>query len=304
MTTTTKNQVWNGHSMVGELRSLMVCTPQAAGWDRAERVASSRDLGFPRPPNFDLALQQHGAVCDILGRAGAEVFELPGSSDLTLDAVYAHDSSLPTDFGIILMNPGKRNRVPEAARHGEFCATLGIPVLGEIRSPGTTEAGDMVWIDDHTLLVGHGYRTNAAGIAQMGSLLRPHGVEVLTAPLPHGAGPSECLHLMSLISLLDEKTALVDLPWLAVETVELLKRRGYRFIEIDAAERNTLACNVLSLGQRRLVAIAENKNTNQRLRDAGFDVFTFPGSEICINGAGGPTCLTRPLLRVDSAESA
>ena len=134
------------------------------------------------------------------------------------------------------MNPGKRNRVPEAARHGEFCATLGIPVLGEIRSPGTTEAGDMVWIDDHTLLVGHGYRTNAAGIAQMDSLLRPHGVEVLTAPLPYGAGPSECLHLMSLISLLDEKTALVDLPWLAVETVELLKSRGYRFIEIDAAD--------------------------------------------------------------------
>jgi N-dimethylarginine dimethylaminohydrolase len=228
---------------------------------------------------------------------GAEVFGLPGSSDLTLDAVYAHDSSLPTDFGIILMNPGKKSRVPEAARHGEFCATLGIPVLGEIRFPGTTEAGDMVWIDEHTLLIGHGYRTNPAGISQMRDWLGPHGVEVLTAPLPHGAGPSECLHLMSLISLLDETTALVDLPWLAVETVELLKVRGYRFIEIDAAERSTLACNVLSLGQRRLVAIEENKNTNQRLHDAGFEVFTFPGSEICINGAGGPTCLTRPLLR-------
>jgi len=107
---------------------------------------------------------------------------------------------------------------------------------------------------------------------------------------------------MSLISLLDEKTALVDLPWLAVETVELLKSRNYRFIEIDPAERNGLACNVLSLG-RRLVAIEENGNTNQRLRDAGFQVFTFPGSEICTNGAGGPTCLTRPLLRVDSQKA-
>ncbi len=297
MTTTTKSQMCNGHSMVGALRSVMVCPPQAAGWDRAERVALSKELGFPRPPNFELALQQHGAVCDILKSAGAEIFELPHSLGLTLDALYAHDSSLPTDFGVILMNPGKKNRVPEAARHGEFYARLGIPVLGEIRTPGTTEAGDMVWIDDHTLLVGHGYRTNTSGISQMRDSLRPHRVEVLTAPLPHGAGPSECLHLMSLISLLDEKTALVDLPWLAVETVELLKNRGYRFIEIDAAERNTLACNVLSLGQRRLVAIEENKNTNQRLVDAGFEVFTFSGSEICINGAGGPTCLTRPLLR-------
>lgn len=304
MTTTTKTQICNGHSMVSALRSVMVCTPQAAGWDRAEQVSKSRELGFPRPPNFEVALQQHGAVCDILRSAGAGVFELPGSSELTLDAVYAHDSSLPTDFGVILMNPGKKNRVSEAARHGEFCAALGIPVLGEIRSPGTTEAGDMVWIDERTLLVGHGYRTNALGISQMRELLWRHRVEVLAAPLPYGSGPSECLHLMSLISLLDEKTALVDLPWLAVETVEMLKSRGYGFIEIDAAERNTLACNVLSLGQRRLVAIEENKNTNQRLRDAGFEVFTFRGSEICINGAGGPTCLTRPLLRVDSPESA
>ena len=120
---------------------------------------------------------------------------------------------------------------------------------------------------------------------------------MLTAPLPYGPGPSACLHLMSLFSLLDETTALVDLPWLAVETVELLKEYGYRFIEIDAAERGTLAVNVLALGERRLVAIEENEKTNQRLRDAGFEVHTFPGSEICINGSGGPTCLTRPLLR-------
>jgi N-dimethylarginine dimethylaminohydrolase len=102
---------------------------------------------------------------------------------------------------------------------------------------------------------------------------------------------------MSLMSVLDEHTILVDLPWLAVETVELLKARGLRLIEIDYSERDTLACNVLSLGQKRLLAIEENARTNQRIRDAGFDVRTFPGSEICINGAGGPTCLTRPLLR-------
>ena len=102
---------------------------------------------------------------------------------------------------------------------------------------------------------------------------------------------------MSLMSMLDEQTILVDLPWLAVETVELLKARGFRLIEIEYSERDTLACNVLSLGSMRLVAIEENRKTNQRLRDAGFEVRTFPGSEICINGSGGPTCLTRPLLR-------
>jgi N-dimethylarginine dimethylaminohydrolase len=169
--------------------------------------------------------------------------------------------------------------------------------LGSITEPGTTEAGDIVWLDSKTLLIGQGYRTNAAGIAQMRALLAPKEVEVLTAPLPYGPGPSECLHLMSLISLLDEQTALVDLPWLAVETVELLKSRGFQFVPIDNSERDTLACNVLALGGKRLLAIEENHQTNARLRHAGFDVRTFPGSEICINGSGGPTCLTRPLLR-------
>jgi N-dimethylarginine dimethylaminohydrolase len=131
----------------------------------------------------------------------------------------------------------------------------------------------------------------------MRALLAPKGVEVLSAPLPYGSGPSTCLHLMSLISLLDEETALVDLPWMAVQTVKLLKSRRYRFIEIEYSERDSMACNVLSLGSKRLIAIEQNEKTNAKLRRAGFDVRTFPGSELCINGGGGPTCLTRPLLR-------
>jgi N-dimethylarginine dimethylaminohydrolase len=131
----------------------------------------------------------------------------------------------------------------------------------------------------------------------MRALLAPKGVEVLSAPLLCGPGPSACLHLMSLISLLDEHNAVVDLPRLAVETVELLESRGFNFIEIDPSERDTLACNVLALGDKRLLALEENRKTNARLREAGFDLRTFPGSELCLNGSGGPTCLTRPLLR-------
>jgi N-dimethylarginine dimethylaminohydrolase len=300
MATLVRTENHNGHSMAGRLRKVMVCSPDAAGWNSPDRVAQSAALGFPRPPVFRVAQKQHSALCQILEQAGAEVLYLPASPNLTLDAVYTHDASFPTDFGLIPMHPGKANRVPEAAEHRDFCQALGIPTLGEVRGPGKTEAGDMVWIDAHTLLVGRGYRTNSEGIRQMRELLQPHGTEVLAAPLPYGPGPSACLHLMSLFSVLDEKTVLVDLPWLAVETVELLKAHGYKFIEIDSSERDSLAVNVLALGERRLVAIEENKKTNRRLRDAGFEVHAFPGSEICINGAGGPTCLTRPLLRSDS----
>jgi len=236
-------------------------------------------------------------MCRLLQEGGAEVACLPQDDTLTLDAVYTHDASLPTDYGLILMNPGKANRVPEAQAHARFCVQHGIPILGEIRSPGKTEAGDMVWLDPRTLLIGCGYRTNRPGIEQMRSLLAPKGVDVVSAPLPYGPGPAACLHLMSLMSMLDEHTVLVDLPWLAVETVELLKSRGLRLLEIEYGERDTLACNVLSLGKKRLIALEENPCTNQRLREAAFDVRTFAALELCINGSGGPTCLTRPLLR-------
>jgi len=294
-------ETFNGHSMTGELLRVMVCPAGSAGWDVTVKAERWRELGFQHAPDFAKAQRQHEILCGLLIESGAEVVYLPPTESLTLDAVYAHDASLATDNGMILMNPGKSNRVPEARAHADFCAQLGIPVFGEIGLPGTSESGDIVWLDSRTLLVGDGYRTNKAGITQLRSLLSSKdpakNVEVLAAPLPYGAGPSACLHLMSLMSMLDEQAILVDLPWLAVETVELLKKRGFQLIEIEYSERETLACNVLALGQKRLIGIEENAKTNARLREAGFDVRTFPGSEICINGAGGPTCLTRSLLR-------
>lgn len=283
--------------MVAPLQRVLVCSPRTAGWDHPERVARSRELGFHHAPDFATAQDQHEKLCHELTAAGAEVLELASAPELSLDAAYAHDASLATDFGLIVMRPGKSNRVFEGQHQGAYCLQLAIPTFAKIVAPGTTEAGDIVWLDSKTLLVGHGYRTNAAGIAQLRGLLAPKGVDVISAPLPYGPGPSACLHLMSLISLLDEHTALVDLSWLAVETVELLKSRGFQFIQIDDSERDSLACNVLALGGKRLLAIEENHKTNDRLRQAGFDVRTFPGSELCINGSGGPTCLTRPLLR-------
>ncbi len=283
--------------MVAPLRRVLTCSPRTAGWDQPERVARWRELGFHHAPDFAVSQAQHEVLARELQQAGAEIVELSPAAELSLDAVYAHDASLATDFGLLIMRPGKPNRVAEGPHHSSFAAQAGVPTFAEIKAPGSTEAGDILWLDAKTLLVGHGYRTNAEGIEQMRTHLGPKGVEILTAPLPYGPGPSACLHLMSLISLLDEHTAIVDLPWLAVETVELLKSRELKFIEIDYSERDTLACNVLALGDKRLLAIEENHKTNDKLRAAGFDVRTFPGSELCINGSGGPTCLTRPLLR-------
>ncbi len=296
------NDMFGGDSMSAPLRKVLVCTPRAAGWDLPEKKARWGELGFLHRPETERALAEHEELCAALEASGGEVCFLPEAPDLTLDAVYAHDPSLVTSFGVICLRMGKPTRVPEAQRHRSYYQGARIPMLGEITPPGTAEAGDIVWLNSSTLLVGRGYRTNASGIEQLGALLSPKGVRVISAPLPHASGPGSCLHLMSLISILDEHTVLVDLPLLAVETVELLCDLGFRLVEIAYEERESLACNVLSLGKRRLIALVQNPGTNQRLRSLGYQVITFSGAEIGINGGGGPTCLTRPLLRSEDSE--
>lgn len=290
-------EVYGGHSMVTTLRTALLCPPQAAGWARRESAGRWQEIGFHHAPDFDRAQEQHDVLRQLLFRAGVEAVEIPAGRTLSLDAVYTHDASFLTDLGAISLRMGKSSRAGEPEAHRACFERLGIPVFGRIVAPGIVEGGDVLWLDARTLLVGRGHRTNAAGIRQLEDLLGPAGITVMSAPLPHGEGPEVCLHLMSLISLIDEQMALVDLPLLAVETVERLRERGYGLLEMDTAERATLGCNVLSLGNRRLLALSANPKTNDRLSKAGFEVWSFDGSEIAINGGGGPTCLTRPLLR-------
>jgi N-dimethylarginine dimethylaminohydrolase len=282
--------------MVAPLRRVLVCDPGAAGWNDG-RLARWRALGYRHEPDAKEAARQHSALRRLLSMAGAEIVRLPADPSLSLDAVYAHDASLITDAGLLPLAMGKASRGDEPGCHRRLATSLDLPLLAALEPPSRVEAGDLVWLGQTTLLAGRGYRTNAAGLQQLQARLEPLGVAVIASPLPHGRGPAECLHLMSLISLLDERTALVDRAWLAVPTLELLAERGYRLIDIAADERGTLACNVLALGAGRLIAFEENVRTNAELAAAGFQVDVFPGSQIGINGSGGPTCLTRPLCR-------
>ena len=274
-------------TMCGVLETVLVAAP--TGWGAQ---IDWRGLGYRHAPDRAAAQGQHAALVAILEAAGAKVQWL-GDPDLGADAVYTHDASFPTDRGTIILRMGKSARADEPSRHRAFLARSGGPILGEIVAPGTVEGGDLVWLDPSTLLVGRGFRTNQAGIEQVRALLPD--VDVVEVHLPYGAGPGECLHLMSLMSVLDTQTVLVDRSWLTVACMERLGDR--RLIDIDPAERDSFACNVLALGDGRVVALAQNATTNRRIEAAGFLVSTFDGSEIALNGGGGPTCLTRPLRR-------
>jgi N-dimethylarginine dimethylaminohydrolase len=211
------------------------------------------------------------------------------------DAIYAYDPLLVGDEGAVLLRPGKDGRLREPAALAADLERVGVPVAARIEAPGTIDGGDTLWLDRDTLLVGRGYRTNAAGVDQLAAAFPD--AEVLSYDLPHWNGRGEVMHLMSLISPLADDLALVYPRLAPVRLLELLGERGIETVEVPDEEFETMGPNVLALGPRRALALEGNDETRRRLETAGVEVLTYRGDEISRKGDGGPTCLTRPILR-------
>jgi len=192
---------------------------------------------------------------------------------------------------------GKKARLPEPQAVGTYFESIGVPILGQIEAPGTLEGGDVVWVDERTVAVGEGYRSNAEGIRQFKKLLGGLVDEVIPVPLPHWTGPGDCLHLMSNISPIDHDLYLVYSRLLPVPFREYLIHRKIELIEVPDEEYESMACNVLAVAPRKVIMIDGNPITKERLEIKGVKVHTYNGAEISIKGAGGPTCLTRPFWR-------
>lgn len=283
-------------SMVQTLRRVLVCPP-----GEANARARAAEWNYSGSVDLSLARTQHDALVTLLAQSGVEIAQLDRASvgDLA-DAIYTHDPSLVTASGAVLLRMGKSLRRGEERVHEQAYGALGIPILGRVEPPGTVEGGDCVWLDERTLFMGRGFRTNASGIEQIGSILKPLGVEVAAFDLPCAGGARDCLHLMSIISLLDADLALGVLPHIPVRLVEELARRGVTIVEAPFAEyqaSRSISGNVLAVGPRDVVMVDGFPQTVAALETAGCRVRTFAGSEICTKMEGGPTCLTRPLLR-------
>ncbi len=286
----------NGLNEYGSLRRVALRHPRAAFGGPEAIAASWRELNYLEPPDYDRALADYDRFAEILTSSGAEIDWLPAAEGLTLDSLYVHDAALPGPRGIVLCNMGKPARASEPAVMGRAFEGLGLTVAGRIEGPGRLEGGDLVWFDEATCAVARGYRTNDEGIAQLAALLGP-GVEVVTVPLPHYRGPDDVFHLMSIISPLDADLALVHSPLMPVPFREWLLGRGIELVEVAEDELDTLGCNVLALAPRRCLTAAGNPKTRARLEAAGCEVLTYDAAEISLKGQGGPTCLTRPLVR-------
>jgi len=275
--------------MWGELRRVLVRRPLP------EDAANWRAYGWRAEPDIAKAQAEHEAFAGLLADAGAEVIVSehdPGNPD----AIYTYDPTLVGREGAVLLLPGKEGRRREPGATVAALEGAGVPVVGRIEAPATVEGGDTVWLDETTLLVGIGYRTNSGSLDALRAAFP--GVEVIAFDLPHWHGAGVVMHLMTLISPLDRDLALVYTRLAPTRLMLLLAERGIRVVEVSDDEFETMGSNVLALGPRRALALEGNPETRSRMERAAVDVVTYRGDEISRKGDGGPTCLTRPLLRL------
>jgi N-dimethylarginine dimethylaminohydrolase len=274
-------------SMVAPLRRVLVRRPAiegdflAAGW---------------RVPDPGALVRQHEAFSELLARLGVEVVVAPAVPGL-VDACFMYDSSFVIGSGAVLLRSGKPARCAETEPAAAALEAAGVPIVGRLEGGACMDGGDLIWLDERTILAARSYRTNAAGHAQLAALVAASGVTVERCDLVHDRGPSHVLHLMSVISPLAHDLALVFEPLAPVPLVEALDARGVRRISLDRDEYETLGGNVLAVRPGVLVVVDGNPRTRRALEAAGCEVHAYDGTELSLKGDGGPTCLTRPLLR-------
>ncbi|MED5265880.1 MAG: arginine deiminase family protein [Candidatus Neomarinimicrobiota bacterium] len=283
--------------MVDPLRRLIMKSPLYAWKDTYNVKKYWKDLYFSAEPNFDKAVLQYNNLISIIKSFGIDILMLPNNDNTSLDSIYTHDAGIATSSGIIICNMGKKSRKNEPKALKDFLSDNNISVIGEIKYPGIIEGGDIIWINNRTIAVGEGYRTNKEGIRQLKEILGDEIDDLIRVPLPHWLGPESCLHLMSNVSPIDHNLYLIYPKLLPVKFIKYLKSLNIKLINVPDKEYESMACNVLSLAPKKCIMMSGNPITKKLLESNNVEVFTYDGSEISLKGAGGPTCLTRPIYR-------
>lgn len=286
------------HSEYLPLASVYIKTVTEAFIDEDKLKAEWKELNYLSKPDLLASKIEYIAFENILKSQEVDIKYFPIDNELSLDSVYCRDASIATDFGMIICTMGKEGRILEPEAQRKTYLNNDIAILGTIQTPGTLEGGDVAWLNEKTLAVGHTYRTNLEGIRQLKALLIPHDVEVVVADLPHYRGVQDVFHLMSILSPVDKDLAVVYSPLMPIRFRNQLLNLGYKLVEVPEDEFESMGCNVLAIGPRKCVMVEGNPKTKEALERYGCEVITYSGQEISVKGGGGPTCLTRPLNRL------
>jgi len=291
------NKEFGCQDMTSTIRRVLIKSPENAYKNQVNIDSQYQDLNYFGKPDFVRSLEDYESFRSILKKSGVEIHDLPADDITSLDSIYTHDPCLISNSGVVLCSMGKILRQKEPDMISKYFKSLNIPIIGKISPPGKLEGGDIVWIDNRTVAVGVGYRSNLEGIAQLKEILSDDVDEIIPVHLPHWTGPSDCLHLMSNISPINRDLFLVYSKLLPVSFREYLLDRGIKLLEVPDDEYESMGCNVLAIAPKKVIMIEGNDVTKNLLEKEGVDVSTYPGLEISYKGAGGPTCLTRPFLR-------
>ncbi len=284
-------------SMYKKLNTVIVKHPKDAFFSQEHLKKEWKKFNYIHEPDFTKAQQEFEQFLSIIKEHVDHIEYLPASERVGLDSLYAHDPVKFTKEGAIILKSGKKLRQPEAEAYKQFLKEKDIPILGELTGEAVADGGDLVWLDDRTLLIGRGYRTNDEAIRQIKKITKDVVDECIVVQLPHDQGEEECLHLMSFISIVDDNLAVVYSRLMPVFLRQMLIKRGFQLIEVPDEEYHRLGCNVLALAPRICMIVSGNPYTRQKLVDAGAAVYEYEGNEISYLGTGGPTCLTCPVIR-------
>ncbi|TKB09746.1 amidinotransferase [Desulforhopalus sp. IMCC35007] len=283
--------------MTGKIRSIVLKKPDDAFISQDHLNRAWQRFNYVQVPDYQKALEEFSVFEEIIRSHVGNILYLPQSESVGLDSIYTHDSLKVTNKGAVYFNTGKVLRQKESFESQKLLEAAGVPTLGRITSPGLMEGGDVVWLDERTVAIGLGYRTNMAGVEQFKEITRELIDDYVLVPMPHGDGEDQCLHLMSVISLVSDSLAVVYSRYMPVVFRRLLLDRGVRLIEVGDTEYQNLGSNVLALAPNICVIMEGNPLIKQALEDAGCQVHTYPGRNVSFYGTGGPTCLTCPVCR-------
>jgi len=289
MTISAARRTFGGQSNVAPLREALLKRPGPAFGRAFEDPAH----GFLHACDLEVAQREHDAFANLLASLGTTVHQLDAEID-SPDLVYTYDPLIISDRGAIPLRPGKPNRQVEPDAIEAWTLAAGIPTIGRIEAPATIEGGDTLWLRPDLFCIGRTLRTNQAGADQLGALV---GGDVRVFDVPYWKGPAELVHLMSVISPIADDLAVVYLPLLPVGLWQLLQDLRFRLIEVPNEEYPTLGCNVLAVRPGVVIVAEGNPRTTAAMAAAGVEVHTYAAGEVGVNGSGGPTCLTRPILR-------
>ena len=286
------------HSEYLKLASVYLKSAKNSFLSEEELSEHWETLQYLSKPNFKKSLEEYATFQTFFREKNISTCFFPINKKTKIDSIYCRDASIATDFGIIICNMGKQGRIHEPYAQLEAYKMNNVNILGEIKFPGTLEGGDVAWLDQKTLAVGHTYRTNEEGISQLEGLLQPKGIEIIVVELPHYKGKSDVFHLMSILSPVDKNLAVVYSPLMPIKFRNELLERGFQLVEVPEQEFDSMGCNVLAVAPRDCLMVAGNPITKKLLEDAGVSVRIYEGNEISVKGGGGPTCLTRPIDRI------